>query len=121
MFIYENETDRYDKPQTHYWLTQGDSCGIIATPKDEDGNIILPSLISKVKFKLVECCSSRIIFQKDMPLYDHNKYMLNFLSTESADIPVGRYNYEIEYTMVDGGAYTPNQWKFEITPQGVEA
>ena len=55
-----------------------------------------------------------------MPLYDNNKYMLNFMPDESATLEVGRYNYEIEYTLFDGGVNTPNQWRFDIIAQGVE-
>ena len=121
MFISKVEEDRYGKSQTHYWLTQGDSCGIISTPKDSEGNIISPSLISGVKFKIVSPCSNSIVFEKEMTVYDSTKYLFSLLSTECAQIDVGKYNYEIEYTLLDGGVNTPNQWKFEITPQGVEA
>jgi hypothetical protein len=119
MFHYEVEKDFFDKNQTHYWLTQGDSCAIISTPKDSEGNIISPSQISLVKFKIVEECSNKILFEKQMPLYSTNKYMFSFLPSESAELEIGRYNYEIEYTLSDGGVNTPNQWKFEIIPQGV--
>ena len=120
MFIYEKETDRYEKVQTHYWLTQGDSCGIVSTPKDSEGNIISPSQISLVKFKLVDPCTSKVIYEKQMGIYSTNKYLLNILSSESTEFPVGKYFYEIEYTLADGGVNTPNQWKFEIIPQGLE-
>ena len=119
MFVYEIEKDLFDKNQTHYWLTQGDSCGIISTPKDTEGNVIEPSRISLVKFKLVEPCTNKIIFEKEMTPYDTDKYLFNFLSSESRDIELGKYNYEVEYTLVDGGVNTPNQWKFDIIPQGV--
>ena len=119
MFVYEVEKDYFDKNQTHYWLTQGDSCGIISTPKDSEGNIIDPSQISFVKFKLIEPCTNKIVFEKAMGLYSTNKYLLTLLSSESSELEVGKYNYEIEYTLSDGGVNTPNQWKFEIKPQGV--
>lgn len=119
MFIYESEKDIFEKNQTHYWLTQGDSCGIISTPKDSEGNIISPSLISFVKFKLFDPCTKKVVYEKIMGLYDTNKYLLNFLSSESKDVAVGKYNYEIEYSLTDGGVNTPNQWKFDIMPQAV--
>lgn len=120
MFIYKVEEDRYGKSQTHYWLTQGDSCGIISTPKDDTGTTVLPSLITEVKFKISDPCCNKILFEKVMPLYDNNKYILNLLPSESANLEVGKYNYEIEYTLVDGGINTPNQWRFDIIQQGTE-
>jgi len=119
MFIYEQEEDKYGKPQVHYWLTQGDTCGIISTPKDEEGNIVDPSLIGEVKFKLYRNDSTReCIFEKTMTRYETNKYLFKLLSVENT-FDLGKYKYEIEYTFLDGDVNTPNQWYFEIIEQAV--
>lgn len=120
MFIHKTEKDFFGNNQTHYWLTQGDSCAIISTPKDSSGTVVDPSLINFVKFKILNSDTKKIVYAKTMGVYSTNKYMLNFTSTESAAIPVGRYDYEIEYTLEDGGVNTVHQWKWDIIPQGVE-
>lgn len=119
MFIYETEEDKYGKQQVHYWLTQGDTCGIISTPKNDDGTIVDPALIDVVKFKLYKNDSSKeCIFQKEMGLYDTNKYLFKMTSSENV-FDLGKYKYEIEYTFIDGDVNTPNQWYFEIIEQAV--
>lgn len=119
MFIYQTEEDKYGKSQVHYWLTQGDTCGIISTPKNEDGTIVDPALISVVKFKLYKNDNTReCVFQKNMTITQTNKYLFKFLSSENT-LPLGKYKYEIEYTFDDGDVNTPNQWYFEIIEQAV--
>lgn len=120
MFAHENEIDRFGKTQTRYWLTQGDSFGIIARPIDAEGNVVDSSLIQKVMFKLVRPEDHIIIFQKAFESYNEGKFILRGLSSETSDIPVRQYNYEIEYTFTDGSVNTPNQWRFCIIPQGKE-
>lgn len=119
MFIYETEEDRYGKNQVHYRLTQGDTCGIISTPKDEEGNIVDPALIAGVKFKLYKNDETReCVFEKGMTVYDTNKYLFKMTSAENK-LPLGRYKYEIEYTFADGDVNTPNQFYFDIIEQAV--
>lgn len=117
MFIKKQEKDKLGKNQVRFYVTQGDTCGIISTPKDKDGNVVDPALISIVKFKLYEDDDARTtIFEKELNLYDTNKYIFKLLSEENT-FDVGRYKYEIEYTFIDGDVNTPNQWYFEVTEQ----
>lgn len=118
MFVAKVEKDKYGLNQTHFYLTQGDSCGIISTPRNEDGSLTPKSYISGCKFKLMDE-EYNILFQKDLSEYSDGKYLLRLTEDETKGFEVGGYLYEIEYTLFDGGINTPNQWKWDITPQGV--
>ena len=122
MFLNITEKDKYGINQKHYTLTQGDSCAIVSTPKDSEGEIVSVELISKCMFRIMdeECLLYKIIFEKEMTLYDTYKFIFNFLKAESELIPVGKHFYEIEYAFVDGGLNTTNLWKFDIIKQGIE-
>lgn len=119
MFTHNVESDKYGKKQVRYFLTQGDSCGIISTPKDSQGQAIDVSLIYKVLFKIYNNDDTHTcIFHKEMTLYDDTKYLFRLTSAENT-FALGRYKYEIEYTFTDGSVNTPNQWYFEITEQAI--
>lgn len=120
MFIFEKEEDMFGKPQVHYWLTQGDSCSIQSTPYDDKGEIVDPTLIAAVKFKIYNTKTRIIVFEKQMTVFDSNSYLLEMTAEESAAIPLGDYRYEIEYTFTGGAVQTPNQYDFTITEQGIE-
>lgn len=116
MFIHTIETDEYGKDQTKYWLTQGDSCGILSKPIDEDGSLIPYTDIAKCLFKIMTK-KFVIIFEKEMTL-QNDKYLFYFTPEESATLDIGTYRYEIEYTLTGGGVNTTNSYFFNIIEQG---
>ena len=119
MFKSTIETDKYGDNQKHYYLTQGDSFTIYATPK-KDGQAISLDLISVCKFKLSDSAYVKE-FEKELTKNETAKrFELNVTSEESTNFDVASHIYEIEYTFKDGIVQTPNQWKFDVLDQIVE-
>lgn len=121
MFYSDIETDDYGYEKIKYFLTQGDSCQILATPKDEAGNLIDNSLIKKVLFKLGDD-NYKLLLSKEAVLQTEGdftgKYLLTLTSEETQDFdPDNTYTYEFEYTFIDGKVETPNQSQWVFLPQ----
>lgn len=108
------ETDKYEKEQVKYYLTQGDSLVIYAKPY-KDGEILPVEQVEKCTFKLSNLDYEQE-FVKEMPLMG-DKFVLRLTSEETATFEVETHIYEIEYTLVGGAVQTPNQWKFVIVDQ----
>ena len=117
MFKSVKETDKYGKQQTHYYLTQGDSCTIYARPIQK-GELVPVENVSRCVFKLSDSSYAKE-FEKDCYL-NEDKFVLKLTSEESSRLEVAQHIYEIEYTLVGGDVATPNQWKFDIIDQIVE-
>lgn len=117
MFTSILEEDKYGISQKKFFLTQGDSCGIVSTPTNEDGEIVDASLIKKAVFKLMDN-SYNISFEKELDFYKDGKYILHLTSEDTSKFSVGDHRYEIEYQLIDGGVNTTNSWKFTIVAQG---
>lgn len=121
MFYSEIETDDYGYEKIKYFLTQGDSCQILATPQDELGNPVDPTVIQKVLFKLGDD-NYKLVFSKEAVLQTvgeyEGKYLLTLTSEETQDFNTdSSYTYEFEYTFVDGKVETPNQSQWTFLPQ----
>lgn len=114
MFKSVIETDRYGRSQTKYYLTQGDSATIYATPY-KDGEKLALGKIEKCLFKLSNY-TYKEEFQKEM-VSDGEKFVLRLTPEETAKFKVDTHFYEIEYTLIGGAVNTPNQWKFVVTDQ----
>lgn len=119
MFRSVIEEDKYGNSQVKFYLTQGDSCGILSKPKDESGEAVDPLLIRRVTFKFMDS-SYNVLFQKNLSLQENGVYLLRLLPEETSNFSVGDSKYEIEYELNDGGINTTNSWKFIIVQQGVE-
>lgn len=137
MFKSTKEQDGYKNTQTHYYLTQGDSCSIVATP--HKNGVDVTNNVSMCLFKLgtssnkqvdlAELDSKGEIIKDDKgnPQYifpitmekntSGSGFVLNLSSKITSRLTAGSYNYEIEYTMTDGSVQTPNAWKFDIVPE----
>lgn len=114
MFRALKETDKYERSQTHYWLTQGDSCTITAKPY-KNGEAVDVSKISKCIFKLASIGYEKE-FEKELELVsDH--FVLKLTHEDTSSWSVGSHLYEIEYVMADGDVQTPHSWKFDILNQ----
>ena len=114
MFKSVKETDKYGNEQTHYYLTQGDSCTITSTPY-KDGEMVDVSEVSECKFKLASLDYNKE-FGKDLYLSgDH--FVLKLTHEDTKDWAVGQHIYEIEYLMKDDDVQTPHSWKFDIVNQ----
>lgn len=125
MFKAIKEVDEFNQEQTHYYLTQGDSCKITSTPKI-DGVIVPISKIEKCVFKLANL-SRKLV--KEIPLepnLESNFYVLSITSKISKDLLPTQYYYEIEYIMKKvnpdneeeiAEIHTTNAWKFDIIKQ----
>lgn len=114
MFKCVIEQDKYNNNQKKYFLTQGDSCVIYATPY-KNGQPLDVELVEKCKFKLSDLEYAQE-FEKEMPL-EGDKFVLRLTSEETKKFAVASHIYEIEYTLIGGAVQTPNQWKFVITEQ----
>ena len=117
MFRSVKTQDSYGNKQTHYYLTQGDSCKITSTPY-KDG-VVLTSGISNCYFKLA---TLNYVAIKDFEKIKMEKstqgdfYELKLSGAQTEKLEPGQYRYEIEYELTDGVA-TTNAWKFDILPQ----
>ena len=111
MFKSVKEQDSYKNTQTHYYLTQGDSCTITATPY-KNGEL---TPVDGCKFKLATS-DYKSVFEKDMVSGENNSWILTLSSDESALLNAGSYIYEIEYS-IGNDYYTPHSWKFDIIKQ----
>ena len=118
MFKAVIEQDGYGNKQTHYYLTQGDSCKINSTPY-QNGEVITTG-ISQCVFKLATSNYISVEGFEEVSMtkqIDGNAYELIFASGLSEKLAPGQYLYEIEYKLNDGGVATPHSWKFDILPQ----
>ena len=114
MFKSVVELDKFENEQKHYYLTQGDSCTITATPY-RDGEKVDVSEVAKCVFKLATLDYKRE-FTKELSLSgDH--FVLKLRHDDTKDWSVGQHYYEIEYTMTDDDVQTPHSWKFDILNQ----
>ena len=108
------EKDKYGRNQTHYTLTQGDSCTIYAKPY-KDGALLPVENVEKCIFKLSDG-DYKQEFSKELVL-EGDKFVLRLVSEETSLFVVDSHIYEIEYTLTGGEVQTPNQWKFDIVDQ----
>lgn len=117
MFKAVVEKDKYGRNQTRYYLTQGDSCVIYATPY-KDGQSLPLDQVEKCIFKLSDS-DYKQEFTKELSVFDGH-FRLALTSEETKNFAVDTHIYEFEYTLVGGAVQTPNQWKFDIVDQIVE-
>ena len=114
MFKAVIETDRYSRSQTHYYLTQGDSCTIYSTPY-KDGEKLSIDAVEKCIFKLSNQDYQQE-FEKEL-IAEQDKFVLRLTHDETTNFSIDTHIYEIEYTLVGGAVQTPNQWRFDIVDQ----
>jgi hypothetical protein len=114
MFKAVIEEDKQGRSQTHYYLTQGDSCVIYATPY-KDGAKLPVDMVEKCLFKFSDSDYAEE-FEKELEL-DGDKFVLRLTTEETAELSVDTHYYEVEYTLAGGAVQTPNQWKFDILDQ----
>lgn len=112
MFKSVKELDSLKVEQTHYYLTQGDSCIITSTPYK---NGEPATNIKSCMFKLANTNYIQV-FSKEMT-EDNGSYVLDLASSDTEGLEPGTYIYEIEYTMNDDEIQTPHSWKFDIVKQ----
>lgn len=117
MFKSVKEQDSFKNTQTHYYLTQGDSCVITSTPY-RNGELVSTGEIEQCMFKLATS-DYKLKFSKQMTVSPNGSYVLTLTSDETETLNAGSYVYEIEYT-IDGEDYTPHSWKFDIVKQITE-
>lgn len=110
--------NKYGDEQIQFYLTQGDTANFKAVPKLDDGTLVDLALISKCMFKLSDD-AYREVFSKQFEK-NAEDFTVRLESNETAQIPVGEYIYEVEYTFTDGTVNTPNQASFEILDQIIE-
>ena len=116
MFKAIKELDKFKNYQTHYYLTQGDSCVITSTPM-RNGEIV-KSGIEECKFKFADSSYEQIFSIVMTPDTSGNgTYVAKITTSYTHNRAPGQYFYEIEYKMTDGSIQTPNSWKFDILPQ----
>lgn len=114
MFNSKIEKDNYKNEQKHYYLTQGDSCTITATPY-KNGEV---TSTSSCMFKLAGTDYVQV-FSKPFEKVG-NSYTLNLDSIETEKLNPGTYIYEIEYTLNNNEKQTPHSWYFDIIKQITE-
>ena len=115
MFKSVKEQDSFKNTQTHYYLTQGDSCTITSTPY-KNGEIATG--VTSCKFKLATS-DYKLVKEVNMTAGSNGSYVLNLTSAETTALNAGSYIYEIEYT-IGNEVQTPHSWKFDIVKQITE-
>lgn len=111
------EKDKYGNSQTHYYLTQGDSCTIYAIPY-KDGERLSIDQITKCVFKLSDTDYNQE-YKKELTRGE-DKFILKLTTEETSLFTIDEHYYEFEYTLLGGEVQTPNQWKFDIVDQIIE-
>lgn len=119
MLYSEVVSTKYGGKQIKFYLTQGDTANFKAVPKMSDGSLVDLTLIEKCLFKLSNDAYKEV-FQKEFAKNDGGFFEIRLESEETANIPVGDYIYEVEYTFNDGTVNTPNQTTFTILDQIVK-
>lgn len=116
MFKSVKEQDSFKNTQTHYYLTQGDSCTITATPYK---NGVVENGVTQCAFRLATSDYKQvkeiIITEKST----NGSFVINLSSSDTALLNAGTYIYEIEYT-IGNEVQTPHSWKFDILKQIVK-
>ena len=123
MFAYIDKLDKkLNISHRNYFLTQGDSFTLTATPQFDEGDT---STIAKLVFKLgfpVSDCEITPVFEKAYSFADGD-YIMKCTSEETSewkltceqdDTP---YIYEIEVHYVDGGIETIEKAEFTVEVQ----
>ena len=118
MFKSQPEPTNNFGQQIHYYLTQGDSCTIYATPKDNSGKNLPTSDFEKCVFKLSNTDYEQE-FVKELTILGDD-FVLRLTAEETQGFSIVEHMYEFEYTLKSGEVQTPNQYKFEILPQIVK-
>ena len=113
MFKAVKEADDYGNKQTHYYLTQGDSCTITATPYK---NGVVANDVKSCTFKLATS-DYKLVKRIVVTTPSSGSYAIKLSSTDTSGLNAGSYIYEIEYTMNDDSVQTPHSWKFDILKQ----
>lgn len=121
MFGYIDKPDKKLKNVIHrnYYLTQGDSFSLIATPQDGDVELI-KNLVFKIGKQREDGRLDEMYSQKYG--YTDTSYVLHIESDTTADWEitdvVGEpYIYEIEVQYTDGGVNTIMQAEFTVEGQ----
>ena len=120
MFGHIDKADKTLKNVTHrnYYLTQGDSFTLTASPVNGDA-----SLISKIVFKIGtvnDDGSLSEMFSQDYVLLNDGVYYLAITSETTQDWQITEgepYTYEIEVHYTDGGVNTVEQSDFTVWSQ----
>lgn len=109
------ETDKYGRQQTRFYLTQGDSCVIYATPYGKNGEKIPLENVRECIFKIGNLDYELELKKYCVKVDDH--FVLRLSSEETKNLDVDRHIYEFEYTLLGGSVNTPNQYYLEISEQ----
>ena len=118
MFKSQKEPTNNMGEQIHYYLTQGDSCTIYATPRNNNGDPLPISDFSKCVFKLSDMDYVQE-FSKDLDIIG-GEFVLRLTAEETQNFSVATHIYEFEYILTSGEVQTPNQHKFDILHQIVK-
>lgn len=123
MFRYEDKVDRRSGVKhRNYYLTQGDSFGLVAKMVGEEADV---RVVASVRFKLGLAkseCDIEYIFGKDYEAVD-GEWLLVCTSDETKEWKAScengdePYVYEIEVRYIDGGVDTVEQSSFTVEPQ----
>lgn len=123
MFAYQDKFDRkLNLSHRNYFLTQGDSFSLTATPEYSENQ---EPLVSKLVFKLgfpISDCEISPVFEKEYVLVD-GVYILKVTSAETSEWKLTckqnetPYIYEIEVHYIDGNIETIEKAEFTIETQ----
>ena len=116
MFAFKDKTDKYGITHRNYFLTQGDSFSIVATPV-----VDYAELISTIKFKLAVGVDE--FFSQEFEKQLDGKWVLLVDSENTAKWEVSEepYTYEIEVYFNDGNSKTIAQADLTVWKQIKEA
>lgn len=117
MVYYKIVESKDGKKVKQYYLTQGDTFQNQLDVLNKDGEIISPSLIKKVEFKL-----SNIDYKYEFSQeYEFNeeigKWEITIPTEKTSEFAIDTHIYEYQITYVNGVVSTPVQAKFIVTDQ----
>lgn len=114
MLYYKIVDAKDGKKVKNYYLTRGDTFPSQIVIKDKNKNVVDPSLIDKVLFKLSDI-DYNFEYEQEYE-YDSNlqKWTLEVSSPETKTWVIDTHIYEYEITYKNGKVSTPVQAKFTV-------
>lgn len=117
----DKENKKSGKIRRNYFLTQGDSFGLVATINSDSEEELVSKIIFKIAKKITDCHIEEF-FSKEYSLFEGT--WTCFITGEETNLWTPTcanddqpYIYEIEVSYVDGGVDTLEQAEFSILPQ----
>lgn len=122
--LYKEEMELPSGNQVKFYFTQGDTISLLATPKNESGELVDLSLIQSCTLKIANkkekdtTGNFKSIFKREITEKTENGFLIKLEDEDTSTFPVSRdLCYSVEYLFYDGTVNTPNFCDIEVWPR----